>query len=95
MVDLLTARRAIGRDGPYVFPADSAGGHLEEPRFALDGIADETGIKVSIHDLRRTFVAVAESCDIPHALAIPLNFSPQSRMARSTGPRSRSIQVAR
>ena len=32
--DLLTARRAIGRDGPYVFSADSKSGHTEEPRFA-------------------------------------------------------------
>jgi hypothetical protein len=92
---VLTARRAIGREGPYVFAADSASGHLEEPRFALDGIAEATGTKASIHDPRRTFVTVAEACDIPHALAIPLDFSPQSRMARSTGPRSRSIQVAR
>jgi len=63
--DLLTARRAIGRDGPYVFSADSKSGHLEEPQFALRRIKEATGIKVTVHDLRRTFVTVAESCDIP------------------------------
>jgi len=63
--DLLTARRAIGRDGPYVFSADSKSGHMEEPRFALKRIEGATGIKATVHDLRRTFVTVAESCDIP------------------------------
>ncbi|MCH7554280.1 MAG: tyrosine-type recombinase/integrase [Chloroflexi bacterium] len=63
--DLFTARRAIGRDGPFVFPADSKSGHIEELRFALGAVLEGTGIKVALHDLRRTFVTVAESCDIP------------------------------
>lgn len=28
-------------------------------------IAKETGIRVMVHDLRRTFITVAKSCDIP------------------------------
>ena len=40
-------------------------GHMEEPRFALKRIEQATGIKATVHDLRRTFVTVAESCDIP------------------------------
>ncbi len=63
--DLFTARRAVGLDGPFVFPADSKSGHIEEPRFALDAVLEGTGIKVTLHDLRRTFVTLAESCDIP------------------------------
>lgn len=63
--DLFTARRAIGLDGPYVFSADSRSGHIEEPRFALYAVAKATGIKVTTHDLRRTFITVAEECDIP------------------------------
>ena len=59
--DLLIARRGLGDDGGWVFGADSRSGHLEEPRFALDQVAEKTGIKVSAHDLRRTFVTVAES----------------------------------
>ena len=62
---LFTARRAIGLDGPYVFSADSKSGHIVEPRFALDAVAKATGIKVTMHDLRRTFITVAEACDIP------------------------------
>ena len=65
LYDLLVARRAIGLDGANVFPAYSKSGHLEEPRFSLDAIEDATEIKVTVHDLRRTFITVAESCDIP------------------------------
>ncbi len=68
LYNLLVARRAEGMDGPYVFPARTRSGektHLQEPRFALDEVAKVTGINVTIHDLRRTFVTVAESCDIP------------------------------
>jgi integrase len=62
--DLLIARRAIGNDGPFVFGADSKSGHLEEPKFPLQQVAETSGIKVSAHDLRRTFVTVAEETDI-------------------------------
>lgn len=61
--DLLVARRAIG-DAAWVFPSVSNSGHLEEPRFPLEQIAEATGIRVSTHDLRRTFITVAESTDI-------------------------------
>jgi integrase len=61
--DLLVARRSIG-DAKWVFPANSKSGHLEEPKFPLQMIADATGIKVSVHDLRRTFVTVAEATDM-------------------------------
>jgi integrase len=61
--DLLVARRAIG-DAKWVFPANSKSGHLEEPKFPLQLIADATGVRVSVHDLRRTFITVAESTDM-------------------------------
>ncbi|MDA1101637.1 MAG: integrase family protein [Proteobacteria bacterium] len=61
---ILVARRAIGFDGPFVFSSGSKTGHLEEPRFALGRVADATGIQVTVHDLRRTYISVAESCQI-------------------------------
>ena len=63
--DLLVARRAIGDDGPWVFPSNSRSGHVIEPGPSFKVIFDETGIKVSSHDLRRTFITVAESTEIP------------------------------
>jgi integrase len=72
--DLLVARRAIGHEGKWVFPADSKSGHLEEPKFPLGLVAKETGIAVSVHDLRRTFITIAEATDIsPLALKALVN----------------------
>ena len=48
----------------WVFPANSKSGHLEEPKFPLQMIADATNIRVSVHDLRRTYITVAESTDM-------------------------------
>ena len=72
--DLLIARRALGDDGAFVFGSDSASGHLEEPKFAFHQIRKATGIRVSAHDMRRTFETVAEATDIsPMALKALIN----------------------
>jgi len=76
VADLLITRRRIGKDGPFVFPANSRSGHIEEPRFALDVINKTTGIKVRMHDLRRTFITVAEECEMSvYALKALVNHS--------------------
>ena len=70
---LLVERRSVGRER-YVFPSGSRSRHIEEPRKSFAIIAASTGIAVSPHDLRRTFVTVAESCDIsPMALKALVN----------------------
>ena len=72
--DLLVARRALGTEGQWVFPADSRSGHIAEPKFPLRLVAKATGIAISVHDLRRTFITVAESSDIsPLALKALVN----------------------
>lgn len=75
---LMMARREVGIDpAGWVFPANSKSGHLAEPRAALDRIAEQTGIRVTPHDLRRTYATVAESSDIPYAaLKALLNHAP-------------------
>jgi integrase len=61
---LLVARRALG-DAKWVFASStSASGHVQFPQFPLAAIGRITGIRVSAHDLRRTYITVAESCDI-------------------------------
>ena len=73
--DLLVARRSLG-GGEYVFPADSKSGYIAEPKYPLGLIAGATGIRISAHDLRRTFITVAESSDIsPLALKALVNHS--------------------
>jgi len=63
---LLVARRERNGNSPYVFPATSKSGHIEEPRHTLDWASKKCGITVSVHDLRRTFITIAEACDVPH-----------------------------
>ena len=75
--DMLVARRSVG-DTNWVFPAASASGHVELPKFYFRQIFEATGIRVSPHDLRRTFVTIAELTDIslsPFALKALVNHS--------------------
>jgi integrase len=65
--DVIVARRQLGVEGEFVFPADSKSGHVEDLRVALDPVAEMCGVRVTLHDLRRTFITVAEACDINFA----------------------------
>jgi len=66
LITLLTARKARCGDSPWVFPAYSKSGHIEATSTALNWAAKECGVQVTVHDLRRTFITVAESCEVPH-----------------------------
>jgi integrase len=61
--DLLVRRRADAGRERHVFVANSESGHIAEPKFPLRLVAEATGIRVSVHDLRRTFITVAEATD--------------------------------
>ena len=77
LLDLLVRRRALGDAGGWVFPSNSKSGYLEEPKFALGQVEKVTGIKVSVHDLRRTFVTTAERCPLsPMERMMLVNHSP-------------------
>ena len=51
-------------DSPFVFPGDGVKGYLNEPRKQMNKVIEESGIAFTLHDLRRTFITVAESLDI-------------------------------
>jgi integrase len=71
--DLLVARRQLG-DGIFVFPSYGASGHLEHVGAAVQMLREKTGIEFSAHDLRRTFITVAEALDIsPYAIKALVN----------------------
>jgi integrase len=73
--DLLVARRAVGNAG-YVFPGKSAGHHIITTTAPLRAVAKACGVLVAAHDLRRTFITLAESTDIsPMALKALINHS--------------------
>ena len=49
----------------YVFQRANGNGYISEQRKQIAKVINESGIKFTIHDLRRTFLTIAESLDIP------------------------------
>jgi integrase len=74
LVDLLAARRRAEPEAVQVFASYGAEGYLVDPRKQLARIVADSGVTFTPHDLRRTFITVAESLDIPaYALKRLLN----------------------
>lgn len=78
LLDLLRSRQteneelakagSLPADTEWIFPAFSTEGHIAEPREKVEGVP------FTIHDLRRTFITVAESLDIsPYAIKALVN----------------------
>ncbi|SMX25039.1 tyrosine-type recombinase/integrase [Boseongicola aestuarii] len=66
IVDLLKARRAWTGASPWVFPSNGKTGHIVETKKFTARVAARSGVQFTLHDLRRTFITIAESLDIPH-----------------------------
>lgn len=60
----LIQRRQLERINDYVFPASSKSGHIEEPKKTIIQIGKSIDYHFTIHDLRRTYVTIAESLDV-------------------------------
>jgi integrase len=61
-------------DIQFVFPGNGKTGYNVEPRKVMKKIIEQSGVTFTLHDLRRTFITVAESLDIPaYALKRLLN----------------------
>jgi integrase len=70
----LLERRASNSENEWVFPSPLTDGPLKEPRTALAKVTELSGVEFQLHDLRRTFITIAESLDIPaYALKKLLN----------------------
>lgn len=63
LADMLTTRKA-NSNSIFVFPGDGVRGYLVEPKRQLAKIIEKTNMPFAMHDLRRTFVTIAESLDI-------------------------------
>lgn len=61
--DLLVLRQQRAAS-EYVFPGNGKGGHIVEPRKQTAKVIEDSGVTFTIHDLRRTFITMAESLDI-------------------------------
>lgn len=61
----LLQRRKHDETGTHVFPGQGENGHLIEPRTQVQRVIGASKVDFTLHDLRRTFLTVAESLDIP------------------------------
>jgi integrase len=60
---LLESRKANSKS-EYVFAGDGKAGYLIEPRHQVQKVIQISGVSFTLHDLRRTFLTIAESIDI-------------------------------
>lgn len=75
----LLCKRKKNSTSLYVFPGNGLDGYLVESRRQKEKIIRFSNIKFTIHDLRRTFITLAESLDISmYALKRLLNHKMQS-----------------
>ncbi len=63
LYDLMSTRHQK-KINDYVFPGTGAAGHIIEPRKQMANVTKASGIHFTVHDLRRTFITIAESLDI-------------------------------
>ncbi len=63
LLGLLERRREAAGD-PWVFANRKSGARLDNLRFSLGRIRRASGVRFTVHDLRRTFATVAESLDV-------------------------------
>ena len=63
LYNLLNTRYEVRING-YAFPGTGAAGHIIEPRKQMAHVTKASGVHFTVHDLRRTFITIAESLDI-------------------------------
>lgn len=62
--DILKNRKQFIKESEWLFPSTGVTGHLVEPKKVVHKIIEKSGVSFTLHDLRRTFITVAESLDI-------------------------------
>ncbi len=75
LLEVLDRRKS---DSPYVFQGTTLDKPLNDPKKQLDKVRKISGVYFNLHDLRRTFITIAESIDInTYALKKLLNHKDQ------------------
>ena len=64
LMQLFQVRFQLSGDSEFVFPGEGATGHAIEPKKFIGHVREASGVEFTLHDLRRTFITVAESLDI-------------------------------
>lgn len=57
--------RKSGNESDWVFQGRYTDFHLKEPRTALKKVAEISKVDFTLHDLRRTFITIADSLELP------------------------------
>jgi len=66
VLEEILQRRFSSTNSQWVFPSPvQQDKQLTEPRTAIDRVTELSGVPFTCHDLRRTFITIAESIDIP------------------------------
>lgn len=60
LFNIFEARRKRYGNHVFVFPGTGEYGHLHEPKKGINRIINASGVIFSCHDLRRTFITIAE-----------------------------------
>lgn len=60
----LQEQRRLQASAVYVFPGEGPAGYLIEPKRQIAKVIDSSEVQFSLHDLRRTFITIAESLDV-------------------------------
>ena len=60
----LLLSRSLRKTNDYVFPGTGAAGYIIEPRKQMVHVTKASGVHFTVHDLRRTFITIAEGLDI-------------------------------
>ena len=63
LYNLLQNRKATS-DSDYVFAGNGKAGYLIEPRNQVQKVVEASRVLFTLHDLRRTYITIAESIDI-------------------------------
>lgn len=63
LYNLLEKRKAVA-DSDYVFAGSGKAGYLVEPRAQVKKVIEVSGVPFTLHDLRRSYITIAESIDI-------------------------------
>ena len=75
LLDILERRRS---NSPYIFQGTTPDKPINDPKKQLDKVRKLSGVYFNLHDLRRTFITIAESLDInTYALKRLLNHKDQ------------------
>ncbi|MBC8553748.1 MAG: integrase family protein [Candidatus Brocadiales bacterium] len=75
LLEVLERRKS---DSPYIFQGTTLDKPLNDPKKQLDKVRKISGVYFNLHDLRRTFITIAESLDInTYALKQLLNHKDQ------------------